>query len=129
VSLEPMFLSVENVLSIHTRMIKEFGGRPGVADRGLLESAVAMPAAGFAGEFLHQNLPTMAAAYLFHICKNHPFFDGNKRVTVVAAEIFLNVNGMKLNVGNEELKRLCLGVAGGGTSKDETVAFFEKRAN
>lgn len=120
-SLEPVFLSIENVLSIHARMIKEFGGMPGVADQGLLESAVAMPTAGFAGEFLHKNLPAMAAAYLFHICKNHPFFDGNKRVAVVASEIFLNINGMQLDVDNEELKQLCLGVAAGEISKDETV--------
>jgi death on curing protein len=129
VSLEPIFLSVENVLTIHTRMIKEFGGKPGVRDRGLLESAVAMPAATFSGELLHQGLPAMAAAYLFHLCKNRPFLDGNKRVAVVAAEIFLNLNGMRLDAGNEELKHLCLGVAGGETSKDEVVAFFEKHAS
>ena len=69
----------------------------------------------------------MAAAYLFHICKNHPFFDGgNKRVAVVAAEIFLNINGLRLNVSNGELKELCLGVAAGELSKSETVALFEK---
>jgi len=129
VSLEPLFLSIENVLSIHARMIKEFGGMPGVADQGMLESATAMPRAGIAGKFLHESLPAMAAAYLFHICKNHPFFDGNKRVAVVAAEVFLNINGMRLNVSNEELKELCLGVAAGATSKSETVAFFEKNAD
>ena len=129
VSLEPIFLSVENVLTIHARMIKEFGGMPGVADRGLLESAVAIPAAAFAGELLHRDLPAMAAAYLFHLCKNHPFFDGNKRVAVVAAEVFLNLNGMRLDAADEELKQLCLGVAGGESSKDEAVAFFEKHAS
>ncbi|MCJ7652708.1 MAG: type II toxin-antitoxin system death-on-curing family toxin [Actinobacteria bacterium] len=126
--MEPVFLSIDNILSIHARMIDEFGGLSGVADQGLLESAVAMPSAGFAGEFLHKNLPAMAAAYLFHICKNHPFFDGNKRVAVVASEIFLNINGMQLDVDNEELKQLCLGVAAGEISKDETVTFFEKHA-
>ncbi|MBU4174417.1 MAG: type II toxin-antitoxin system death-on-curing family toxin [Actinobacteria bacterium] len=126
--MEPVFLSIENVISIHARMISEFGGMPGVADQGLLESAVSMPTAGFAGKFLHESLPAMAAAYLFHVCKNHPFFDGNKRVAVVAAEIFLNVNGMRLDVSNEELKQLCLGVAVGEISKDETITFFEKHA-
>lgn len=125
---EPVFLSIEDILSIHERMIEEFGGMPGIADRGLLESAVSMPTAGFAGEFLHKSLSAMAAAHLFHLCKNHPFFDGNKRVAVVAAEVFLNVNGMSLDVTNEELKELCLGVAAGETSKDQTVAFFEKHA-
>jgi len=125
VSLEPIFLSIENILSIHARMISEFGGVPGVADQGLLESAVSMPAAGFGGGFLHESLPAMAAAYLFHICKNHPFFDGNKRVAVVASEIFLNINGMQLDVDNEELKQLCLGVASGEISKDQTVTVIE----
>ena len=124
-SLEPIFLSIENILSIHARMISEFGGVPGVADQGLLESAVSMPAAGFGGGFLHESLPAMAAAYLFHICKNHPFFDGNKRVAVVASEIFLNINGMQLDVDNEELKQLCLGVASGEISKDQTVTVIE----
>ncbi len=101
---------------------------PGVADQGLLESAVSMPTAGIAGKFLHKSIPAMAAAYLFHICKNHPFFDGNKRVAVVAAEVFLNVNGMRLDVSNDELKVFCLGVAAGEISKDQTVAFFEKHA-
>lgn len=125
---EPVFLSVENILSIHARMMQEFGGMTGVADQGLLESAVSMPAAGFAGELVHGSLPAMAAAYLFHICKNHPFFDGNKRVAVVAAEIFLNINGMQLDVPNEELGDLCMGVAAGEVSKDAAIAFFEKHS-
>ena len=128
-STEPVFLSVENILAIHARMIAEFGGAEGVADHGMLESAVAMPTAAFAGEFLHGSLPAMAAAYLFHICKSHPFTDGNKRTAVVAAEIFLNINGMQLDVSNEDLKRLCLGIASGFISKEEAVAFFERHAS
>jgi len=100
---------------------------PGLADQGMLESAVAMPGAGIAGRYLHKSLPDMAAAYIFHQCKNHPFFDGNKRVAA-AAEIFLNANEMWLDVSNEELKEMCFGVASGETSKSETVAFFEKHA-
>jgi death-on-curing protein len=123
---DPVFLSIEDVLSIHERMIEEFGGMPGIADRGLLESAVSMPTAGFAGELLHKSGSSMAAAYLFHLCKNHPFFDGNKRVAVVAAEVFLNINEMRLDVSNEELKELCLGVAAGRISKDAAVEFFEE---
>jgi len=126
VSLEPVFLSIENVISIHARMIKEFGGMPGVANQGLLESAVSMPTADFAGKFFHKSPPAMAAAHLFHICKNHPFFDGNKRVAVVASEVFLNINGMRLDVNNEKLKQFCLGVAVGEISKHEVVAFFKK---
>ncbi len=128
-STEPVFLSCENILSIHARMIAEFGGAGNVADRGMLESAAALPTASFAGEFLHKSLPAMAAAYLFHICKNHPFTDGNKRTAVVAAEIFLNINGVQLDVSNEDLKELCLGVAAGEISKKEAVIFFERCAS
>ncbi|MBU1669523.1 MAG: type II toxin-antitoxin system death-on-curing family toxin [Actinobacteria bacterium] len=109
-------------------MLEEFGGLPGVADQGLLESAVAMPSAGFAGEFLHGTLPAMAAAYLFHLCKNHPFLDGNKRTAVVAAEMFLGLNGMRLDIADEELEELCLDVASGVISKDEATAFFEEHS-
>ena len=123
----PIFLTVDHVLAIHRRMIDEFGGVPEVRDYGLLESAVAMPAARFGGKFLHHGVPAMAAFYLFHICKNHPFFDGNKRTAVVAAEIFVLINGMRLMATNEELEHLTLGMAEGTVSKDEAIAFFRKK--
>lgn len=128
-SAEPIFLSLENVLTVHARMIAVFGGAEGVADRGMLESAVAMPTASFAGEFLHKSLPAMAAACLFYICRNRPFTGGNKRTAVVAAEVFLNINGMRLDASNEALKRLCLGVAAGEISKEEVAVFYERHAS
>lgn len=124
----PVFLGVEHVLAIHRRMIREFGGSPRVRDYGLLESAVRMPAAQFGGAFLHQGVPAMAAAYLFHLCQNHPFVDGNKRTALAAAEVFLMLNALRLAAGNRELERLTLGVAAGRISKDEAVAFFREHA-
>ncbi len=100
-----------------------------MADRGMLESEAATPSATFAGELLHKSIPAMAAAYLYHICRNQQFIDGTKRTAVVAAEIFLNINGMQLDASNEDLKRLCLGVAAGEISKEEAVAFFERHAS
>lgn len=123
----PVFLSVDLVLAIHERMIVEFGGEAAVRDHGLLESAVAMPAAGFGGEFLHDGVPAMAAAYLFHLCKNHPFVDGNKRTAVATAEIFVLLNGRSLAATNRELEHLTLGVADGSVSKGETIVFFKRR--
>src|SRR5207249_5785917 len=79
------FLTVDQVLSIHARVLAEYGGGDGVRDIGLLDSAVAMPAAAFGGQHLHDGIPAMAAAYLFHICKNHAFVDGNKRTGLAAA--------------------------------------------
>jgi len=122
----PVFLTVDQVLAIHRRMIEEFGGDPAIRDYGLLESAVAMPAAWFGGEFLHAGIPAMAAACLFHLCRNHPFVDGNKRTSIAAAEIFLRLNGMSLKATNQELERITVGTADGSISKDEVTAFFRK---
>lgn len=82
---EPIFLSFEDVIEIHRDQIVRYGGASGVRDIGLLQSAVLMPLAQFEGKFLHKDLFEMAAAYLFHLAKNHPFVDGNKRVGLVAA--------------------------------------------
>jgi len=124
----PLFLSVEHVLAVHRRVIREFGGDPGLRDRGLLESAVAMPAAQFGGKFLHRGVPAMAAAYLFHLCRNHPFVDGNKRTALAAAEVFVLLNGMRLGATNRELAELTLGTARGELTKDEVVRFFRRHA-
>ncbi len=124
----PAFLSVEHVLSIHQRMINEFGGDPAVLDRGLLESAVAMPAARFGGRFLHDGIPAMAAAYLFHICKNHAFADGNKRTALASAEVFLVLNGIRLNADNKELEDLTFGVAASKMIKEQVIAFLRTHA-
>ena len=121
---DPVFLTVIEVLAIHRRIIDEFGGDPSLRDRGLLESAVAMPRAVFGGAFLHDGLAAMAAAYHFHLCRNHPFVDGNKRVALAAAEVFLLVNGARLEADNDAVEQLTFGVAGGRVGKDEVVAFF-----
>ncbi len=119
-----VFLSVDAVLKIHRRIIEEFGGDPGLRDRGLLESAVAMPQSTFGGVDLHAGLPEKAAAYHFHLCANHPFMDGNKRVAVAAAEVFLLINGCELLASDDDIEALTLGVAAGRLSKDQVVEFF-----
>lgn len=121
-----VFLSTAEVLRIHRRVIRDFGGDPGLRDRGLLESAVAMPQAAFAGQWLHEDLPAMAAACLFHLCANHPFVDGNKRVAVTAAELFLLANGHRLVATDDELVDLTFGVASGVIAKREVLAFFAR---
>ena len=73
---EPDFLELEEVLELHERQIEAFGGTLGIRDQGLLESALAMPGATFGGQFVHESLFAMAAAYAFHIAQNQPFLDG-----------------------------------------------------
>ncbi len=120
----PTFLTVDQVLAVHRRMIEEFGGEPSVRDPGLLESAVMMPAAQFGGQYLHDGIPAMAAACLFHICKNHAFVDGNKRAALASAEMFVLLNDQRLAATNHELEDLTLGVAESRISKDEATEFF-----
>lgn len=91
---EPEFLTVEDVLQIHDEQLSAYGGATGIRDQALLESAVAMPQAFFGEAYLHKDLPHMAAAYAFHIAQNQPFLDGNKRTGLVAALVFLDLNGV-----------------------------------
>ncbi len=119
-----VFLSVEDVLEIHRRVIQEFGGSSGIRDRGRLEAAVAMPRSTFGGQELHRGLAEKAASYHFHLCVNHPFIDGNKRVAVVAAEVFLLINGHELVASDEDVANLTFGVAGGRLSKGDVTEFF-----
>jgi death-on-curing protein len=91
---DPVFLDVEEVLLIHQEHLPRYGGAVGVRDRALLESAVAMPRATAGGEYAHQDLFSMAAAYAFHIAQNQPFVDGNKRTGLLAALVFLDLNGV-----------------------------------
>jgi death-on-curing protein len=93
---EPSFLSLEDVLEIHAAQLARYGGQDGIRDRGLLLSAMAQPEMSFAGEFLHEDLFVMAAAYAFHIAENQPFIDGNKRTAFQAADVFLMLNGFDL---------------------------------
>jgi len=123
---QAVFLSVNDVLEIHRRVIEAFGGYAGLRDRGLLESAIAMPRSTFDGTELHAGLAQKAAAYHFHLCANHPFVDGNKRVAVAAAELFVMVNGRELTASDDELVELTMGVARGRLSKATVVEFFEK---
>jgi death on curing protein len=88
------FLSLQNVLHIHEDTLAEEGGTAGIRDEGLLASAVDMPQASFGGEYLHSDLAEMAAAFLFHICQNHAFVDGNKRTAAFTTVLFLSLNGI-----------------------------------
>ena len=121
--MNPVFLTLGEILEIHQNQISRYGGASGIRDIGLLQSALAMPAAGFRGQYLHTDLFEMAAAYLFHITQNHPFVDGNKRTGAVAAIVFLALNEIELNADEDEFEKMVLQVAEGKTGK-ETIATF-----
>ena len=122
-----LFLTTAQVERIHLEVIRQFGGSLGLRDRGLFESACEMPRATFGEQFLHPTPAAMAAAYLFHLCGNHPFVDGNKRVGLGAALVFAEVNGFEVRATDDELEELTLGVASGRIPKQEVIRFFGKR--
>lgn len=120
----PRFLSIKLVLALHQDQINTFGGSSGIRDIGLLDSALKMPQQTFGGELLHSTIYEQAAAYLFHISRNHPFIDGNKRTACDAMQTFLELNGYVLNLSDEEEIDLVLQVAQGNMSKEELSAFL-----
>ena len=100
-----IFLTTSQVLFIHVRAVKRFGGSHGIRDIGLVESAVARPHASFGGEYLYKTIFNKAAALLQSLLKNHPFIDGNKRTALSSAGLFLKKNGWKLvNQHKEEIE-------------------------
>jgi death on curing protein len=120
----PVFLTLDDALALHADQIDRYGGRPGLRDLGLLESALATPRATFGGGYLHGSLPEMAAAYLFHLVRNHPFLDGNKRVGLAAALAFLGLNGLWIEADPDELAGHVVRVARGEMPKAEVAEFL-----
>jgi death-on-curing protein len=86
------FLTVTAVEAIHEEVLAAHGGMPGLRDRALFESAMAAPQAAYAGNALIKNVMDVAAAYLFYLCRNHPFNDGNKRTALATCLVFLEAN-------------------------------------
>lgn len=126
--LEPLFLSLGEVLEIHQDQLARYGGMPGVRDMGLLQSALAMPAGGLGGQYFHEDLHAMAAAYLYHIARNHPFVDGNKRTAAVAALVFLALNGLEIEADEDALELMVRAVAEGRIGKSSIADFFRENS-
>jgi death-on-curing protein len=124
---EPLFLTLDEVVEIHEEQVERYGGSSGLRDVAGLESAVATPQATFDGEFLHASIPAMAAAYLYHLCQNHPFIDGNKRAGANSAITFLLINDWEPTFEEDELVELVLSVASGTLTKAALTNIFETR--
>lgn len=104
-------LTVEIVREIHAEAIAQFGGSDGVRDLALLESAVAAPQAILGGKSPYRDIIELAAAYLFYLCRNHPFIDGNKRTALGACIVFLRLNGIDPSPDSPDWEHLTLEVA------------------
>ncbi|MFN8575748.1 MAG: Fic family protein [Candidatus Sericytochromatia bacterium] len=127
---EIKFLSKDSVLLIHKIMIDKFGGSHGIRDDGLLDSALNMPKSGFGDSYFHESLFDKASAYLYHLVKNHPFVDGNKRVGFACTEAFLRVNEYKLQKEKkQEIYEFVIKIASDNSiSKEEISMFLEKNS-
>lgn len=126
--IEPVLLGLDEVIEIHHDQITRYGGHPGIRDIELLKSAVAMPAAGFGEDYLHTDIYEMAAAYLYHIIRNHPFIDGNKRTGAVASIVFLLMNGIEVNAEEDSFERMVLSAAEGKINKAVIAGFFRNNS-
>ena len=119
-------LTVEIVREIHAEAIAKFGGSDGVREMARLESAVAAPQASDGGQSVDADVAEIAAAYLFYLCRNHPFIDGNKRPALGACIVFLRLNGIEPKTDAPEWEELTLAVAASVLDRDETTVRLRK---
>jgi death on curing protein len=119
---------VEAVKAIHREVLQAHGGSAGIRDEGLLDSAVAAPQATMVGKPMFREPVQVAAAYLFYLCRNHPFIDGNKRTALATCLVFLSENGL---LSQEKLdadiwEQLVLDVAASRIDREETTKRLAK---
>lgn len=118
------YLSVEEVIELHARIIRQTGGSRGLRDRGSLESSVLQPLQVFAGEELYSSLIEKAAAPGYFLIQNHPFVDGNKRIGHAAMETLLVLNGLEIAASVDEQETTILAVASGASSREALTAWM-----
>jgi len=119
-------LTIETVHEIHTEALRRFGGLEGVRDENLLASAVLTPQSSFGGKSPYANVVEIAAAYLFYLCRNHAFLDGNKRTAMMAAIVFLRLNAIEPAPDSGEWEALVLDVASSKLDRAGTTGRLRK---
>lgn len=123
------FLTIEEVMEIYRDATAVFGGAYGVRDSKSLDSALAQPQAGGIDGYYHKDIFEMAAAYLFHVSESQAFIDGNKRMGVLLAVVFLELNGYELTVTPEKLTEAVLKMADGDNRKAEITELIRKNCS
>ena len=122
------FIPEEIVPIIHQDLLRRFGGKAGIRDSNLLFSALAQPKMTAGKKSLHKTLFDNAAAYGFHVCRNHPFIDGNKRVAFVLMVIFLDCNGWELQSTEEEAYETIMLLASGKLTKPALSSWLKEHS-
>jgi len=127
-SFSPKFLTYEQIILLHEGQINLYGGHHGIKDENLVRSAIGQPESesGFGEDYFHKDLYEMAAAYLFHLVKNHAFNDGNKRIAALASAVFLQINGLRVIADEDDFEKLVLDAAQSLVGKKEIASFFKK---
>jgi death-on-curing protein len=123
-----IYLTAEQILFIHYRLVSETGGEHGLRDLGLLESAVARPRQTFGNEELYPNIFEKAAALMESLVNNHPFIDGNKRTGIACTVLFLRQNGITFSAKNSELEKFTLRVASSKIKRSEIAVWLKKHS-
>ena len=123
------FVPDEIVLIIHADLLQRYGGKPGLRDQPLLESALAQPRITVGGKYAHKTLFAKAAAYGFHICMNHPFVDGNKRVAFALMDVFLQKNGWEITAPEEHAYSMMMALASGKLTKVQLAAWVKSHSS
>lgn len=107
------YLNLDEVLQLHSLILQISGGAEGIRDQALLESAIAQPRMTFGGEDLYPTIVEKASALGFSLIMNHPFVDGNKRVSHATMETFLILNGWEINAHIDDQENIIIGIAEG----------------
>lgn len=121
-----VYLSIDQVMRIHERVITDSGGSHGVRDLAAVDSAVAQPQQTFFGEDLYPELPEKASALGFSLIQNHPFVDGNKRTGYEAMTLFLDANGYRLSGEMDEKEQVVLALAAGQMGREEFTEWVRR---
>ena len=124
---KPIWLDSRDLYVLHNQLLARFGGLEGIRDEGLLESALSRPIQKFQYE-PKSSLPELAASYSYGIARNHPFFDGNKRSALLAAIVFLEINGLKFIATEEEAALETLALAAGERTEEEYSSWLSKNS-
>ncbi len=124
-----IFLPKEVILFFHEQLIQTYGGSYGIRDEKSLDSAIEQLKTTFEGKYLHDTLIKMAAAYGFYLCNNHPFVDGNKRIALVAMDVFLQRNGFEIIASEKETYKIMIKLATGKFNKNQLVEWLEQNTS
>jgi len=122
---DSLFLTLAEVLEIHKDQIVRYGGHPEIRDYDLLRSSAAAPQATWDGLYLNSNLFEMAAAYIYYVCQDHPFIDGNKRTALASGLVFLELNGITIEDPDGILYMYIMNLASGKMSKNELKSILK----